>query len=131
MRAGVAAALNAASGGVCYAETRKYPPVRQGGVVVTSAGALSARFVFHAITLDWDRTATYKPSRDIIARLLSGCLYQADTLRLQSIAMPLLGTGNAGFSPAECLDITIEFLVKAMLRGATALPRVTLVLLPS
>lgn len=131
MRAGVARALDNASGGVCHAETRKFVPVRQGGVVVTSAGALKARFVFHAITLDWDHAATYKPSRDIIARLLSGCLYQADTLRLQSIAMPLLGTGNAGFSLAECLDITVEFLVKAMLRGATGLSQVTLVLLPT
>jgi len=131
MRAGVAAALNAASGGVCHAETRKFVPVRQGGVVVTSAGALRARFVFHAITLDWDHAATYRPSRDIILRLLSGCLYQADTLRLQSLALPLLGTGNAGFSAAECLDATVEFLVKAMLRGATALAQVTLVLLPT
>jgi O-acetyl-ADP-ribose deacetylase (regulator of RNase III) len=131
MRAGVARALDNASGGVCHAETRKFVPVRQGGVVVTAAGALKARFVFHAITLDWDHAATYKPSRDIIARLLSGCLYQADTLRLQSIAMPLLGTGNAGFSVAECLDITVEFLVKAMLRGATGLSQVTLVLLPT
>lgn len=131
MRAGVAAALNAGSGGVCHAETRKYVPVRQGGVVVSSAGALKARFVFHAITLDWDHAATYRPSHDIIVRLLSGCLYQADTLRLSSLAVPLLGTGNAGLSAAECLDATIEFLVKAMLRGGTALSQVTLVLLPS
>jgi O-acetyl-ADP-ribose deacetylase (regulator of RNase III) len=131
MRAGVANALNTASGGVCFAETRKYVPVRQGGVVVTAAGALRARFVFHAITLDWDHAATYRPSRDIILRLLSGCLYQGDTLRLQSLALPLLGTGNAGFSAAECLDVTVEFLVKAMLRGATGLSQVTLVLLPT
>jgi O-acetyl-ADP-ribose deacetylase (regulator of RNase III) len=131
MRAGVAAALNAASGGVCHAETRKFVPVRQGGVVVTSAGSLRARFVFHAITLDWDHAATYRPSRDILLRLLSGCLYQADTLRLQSLALPLLGTGNAGFSAAECLDATVELLVKAMLRGATGLSQVTLVLLPT
>lgn len=131
MRAGVAAALNTASGGVCFAETRKFVPVRQGGVVVTSAGSLRARFVFHAITLDWDHAATYRPSRDILLRLLSGCLYQADTLRLQSLALPLLGTGNAGFSFAECLDATVEFLVKAMLRGATGLSHVTLVLLPT
>jgi eukaryotic-like serine/threonine-protein kinase len=131
MRAGVAAALNTGSGGVCHAETRKFVPVRQGGVVVTSAGALKARFVFHAITLDWDHAATYRPSRDIIVRLLSGCLYQADTLRLQSIAIPLLGTGSAGFSAAECLDTTIEFVVKAMVRGATGVSHVTLVLLPT
>lgn len=131
MRAGVAAALNAASGGQCFAETRKFVPVRQGGVVVTSAGALRARFVFHAITLDWDHAVTYKPSRDIILRLLSGCLYQADTLRLATLALPLLGTGNAGLSAPECLDATMELLVKAMLRGATALSHITLVLLPS
>lgn len=130
MRAGVAKALNDASGGVCFAETRKYVPVRHGGVVVTSAGALPARFVLHAVTLDWDHGATYRPSRDLILRLLEGCFYQADTLKLRSLALPLLGTGTGGFSPAECLDTMVEFLIKAMLCGRTGLSNVTLVLRP-
>lgn len=130
MGGGVAKALNEASGGVCFAETRKYVPVRHGGVVITSAGALSARFVLHAVTLDWDRGATYRPTRDLILRLLEGCFYQADTLKLRSLALPLLGTGTAGFSPAECLDTMVAFLVKAMLRGVTGLSNVTLVLRP-
>lgn len=128
---GVAGALNRASGGVLREETRKFVPVRHGGVVVSSAGALKARFVFHAITLDWDHAATYRPSRDLILRLLEGCIYQAETLKLQSMALPLLGTGTAGFSAGECLDAMIEFLVKAMLRGATGLSRITLVLRPT
>lgn len=128
---GVAAALNWGSGGVCWLDTRKYVPVRQGGVVVSAAGTLRARFVLHAITLDWDQDATYRPSRDLILRLLEGCLYQAETLRLQSMALPLLGTGRAGFSAAECLDTMVGFLIKAMLKGATGLSQVTLVLQPS
>lgn len=131
MRGGVARALNEASGGVCFAESRKYVPVRHGGVVVTGAGSLRARFVLHAVTLDWDQGATYRPSRDLILRLLEGCFYQADTLKLRSLALPLLGTGTAGFSPAECLDTMVGFLVKAMLRGGTGLSNVTLVLRPS
>jgi O-acetyl-ADP-ribose deacetylase (regulator of RNase III) len=131
MRGGVARALNEASGGACHDETRKHVPVRHGGVVVSSAGALAARFVFHAITLDWDGRATYRPTRDLLVRLLEGCFYHAETLRLRSMALPLLGTGTAGFSPAECLDTMVEFLIKAMLRGGTALSHVTLVLLSS
>src|SRR5262249_41189969 len=128
MRGGVAKALNEASGFACFAETRKYVPVRHGGVVVSSAGRLRARFVLHAITLDWDIGATYRPSRDLIVRLLEGCFYQADTLKLESMALPLLGTGTAGFSPEECLDTMVEFLIKTMLRGGTGLAHVTLVL---
>ncbi|KYF93457.1 hypothetical protein BE20_43070 [Sorangium cellulosum] len=128
MSAGVAMALNHASGGVCHLETRKYVPVRHGGVVVSSAGRLSARFVFHAITLDWDHVATYRPTRDLILRLLEGCFYHADTMKLRSMALPLLGSGRAGFSPAECLDTMVEFLVKAMLLGGTGLSHVTIVL---
>jgi serine/threonine protein kinase len=128
MSGGVAMALNAASGHVCHMETRKYVPVRHGGVVVSSAGALKARFVLHAITLDWDHGATYRPSRDLIVRILEGCFYQVDTLKLRTMALPLLGTGRGGFSPAECLDTMVEFLVKAMLRGRTGLSHVTLVL---
>jgi len=130
MAGGVAKALNDGSGGVCFTETRKYVPVRHGGVVVTSAGALRARFVFHAITLDWDHGATYRPTRDLILRLLEGCLYQAETLRLQSLALPLLGTGTAGFSASECLDTIVSLLVKTMLRGGTGLTHITLVLRP-
>lgn len=130
MSGGAARALNVGSGGMCYAETRKYVPVRHGGVVVSAAGGLMARFVLHAITLDWDHATTYRPSRDLIVRLMEGCFYQADTLKLRSMALPLLGTGRGGFSRAECLDTMVEFLVKAMLRGATGLSHVTLVLWP-
>lgn len=131
MRGGVAAALNTGSGGVCGAEARKLVPVRHGGVVVTPAGSLRARFVLHAVTLDWDRGATYRPSRDLILRLLDGCLYHTETLKLSTLALPLLGTGTAGYSVPECLDTMVEYIVKAMLRGTTGLSRVTLVLLPS
>jgi O-acetyl-ADP-ribose deacetylase (regulator of RNase III) len=128
MSGGSALALNQGSGGVCYTETRKYVPVRHGGVVVSAAGGLKARFVFHAVTLDWDQGATYRPSRDLILRILDGCIYQADTLKLRSMVLPLLGTGRGGFSPAEGLDTMVEYLVKAMLRAGTGLSHVTLVL---
>jgi eukaryotic-like serine/threonine-protein kinase len=128
MRSGVAKALNVGSGGACFAETRKFVPVRHGGVVVTGAGSLRARFVFHAVTLDWENGATYLPSRDLILRLLEGCFYQATTLKLRSMALPLLGTGTAGFSAAECLDTMVGFLVRAMLWGGTGLSQVQLVL---
>jgi eukaryotic-like serine/threonine-protein kinase len=131
MSAGVAAALNRGSGGVCFQETRKFVPVRHGGVVVSSAGMLPARFVLHAITLDRQAHATYRPTRDLIARLLEGCFYHADTLRLRSLGLPLLGTGTAGFSPGECLDTMVSFLVKRLLRAGTAVEQVTLVLLPT
>lgn len=123
---GVAAALDEASGRVLGAETAKFHLVRQGGVVVTGAGQLKARFVFHAVTLDFERAAA--PSRDVLLQILAGCFYHADTLRLTSMALPLLGTGTGGFPVEVCLDTMMSYLVPVMLFGGHSMSRVDIVM---
>jgi putative ATPase len=72
MGGGVSGALNAASGWVLHQEARIYERVRHGGGVVTGAGQLKAKFVLHAVTLDFMERKTLEPNRDVILQLLDG-----------------------------------------------------------
>lgn len=52
MTAGVAGAIRASAGNVVQQEAQKLAPARLGDVLVTSAGLLPVRYIFHAVTLD-------------------------------------------------------------------------------
>ena len=125
---GVAASLRRAAGPGYTAEAHRYVPVRPGRVVVTSAGALPARYVFHGITLEGPVEDRVCPSRDLISEILAACFYHADTLFVKTMAFPLLGTGTGGFSPEVCLDTLFRFLARMMLRGLTSVREVRVVL---
>jgi O-acetyl-ADP-ribose deacetylase (regulator of RNase III) len=98
-------------------QTMKLRRVRPGRAVVTSAAGLPARYVFHGVILGSWRD---RPSRDLISQVLASCFYHADTLYVRTIAFPLLGTGNVGFSKSVCLDTTFRFLSRMLLRGSTS-----------
>jgi len=102
--------------------------VRPGRAVVTSAGTLKARFVFHGVTLGAEAGEWVEPSRDLITEIMESCFYHADTLRLRSLAFPLLATGAGRFPKDVCLDTMFRFLVRKLLRGVTTVSDVRLVL---
>jgi serine/threonine protein kinase len=125
---GAARAILRAAGPVIAEEARRYVPVRPGRAVVTSAGALPARFIFHGVTLGASRDPSVRPSRDLISEILASCFYHADSLHVQTIAFPLLGTGKGGFSQAVCLDTMFRFLARTLLRGITSVREARVVL---
>jgi O-acetyl-ADP-ribose deacetylase (regulator of RNase III) len=102
--------------------------VRPGRAVVTAAGELKAKFIFHGVTLGADAGTWVEPSRDLIAEIMESCFYHADTLRIRSIAFPLLATGAGGFPKDVCLDTMFRFLVRKLLRGVTTVTEARLVL---
>jgi serine/threonine protein kinase len=128
MGGGVSAALHRAAGATLAHEAHRYVPVRAGRAVVTSAGALRARFVFHAVTIGSKDGQYVLPSRDLISEILESCFYHADTLNVKSIAFPLLGTGVAGLSPDVCLDTMFRFLSRKLLHGLTTVRLVRIIL---
>jgi O-acetyl-ADP-ribose deacetylase (regulator of RNase III) len=69
-----------------------------------------------------------KPSRDLIAEIVASCLYQADSLYVETIAFPLLGTGTAGFAEDVCLDTMFRSLARAFLRRLSGLREARIVL---
>lgn len=126
MGGGVSGSINAATGFKASAEVQKYVPVRLGGVVVSSAGiSTAARFVLHAVSIDY--SSGTEPSRDVILSALHGCLYHVDVLNLRSLAVPLIGTGAGRFSPRVAVDTIVAFFVRTLLRRPSTLERVTIV----
>lgn len=98
---GISLAISQAAGEALNEDMRKFEiPVRLGRVVVTNAGRLPAKYVFHATTLDF---ATEPPMPALIAHLVRRILEIGAALEVKHIALPLLGTGTAGFTPAEGL----------------------------
>jgi O-acetyl-ADP-ribose deacetylase (regulator of RNase III) len=94
MSGGVSAAILSGAGSRLAAEAQKAVPARAGEIVVTSAGSLPARFVFHAITigprdLDFPREAIVRQATQRAIQLLP-------LLNCRSIAFPAIGTGAAG-----------------------------------
>jgi O-acetyl-ADP-ribose deacetylase (regulator of RNase III) len=109
-------------------QARRYVPVRAGRAVITSAGALPARFVFHAVMMGAQNQEWIVPSRDVIFEAMESCFYHADTLGLESIAFPLLGTGAGEFASDVCLDTMFQFLTRKFLHGLTTVRLARIVL---
>ena len=130
MDSGVGLALLRAAGDDVAREARRFRMVRPGRVVVTSAGRLAARFLFHGVTMGLLGDDWVLPSRDLIAEIMASCFYHADTLNVRSIAFPLLGTGVGGFSREVCLDTMFRYLARMFLHGLTCVQEARIVIFP-
>jgi len=132
MDGGVSVSLAQAAGPDLAKEAQRFVPVRPGRTVVTTAGSLPARFVFHAVTMggNWKNAGWIRPSRDLVTELMHSCFYQADTLNLKTLAFPLLGTGAGQLPMDVCLDTMFRFLANKFLQGLTSVREARIVLFP-
>jgi serine/threonine protein kinase len=128
MNVGVSAAIRAAAGEVTAAEARLQAPVRPGRAVATSGGNLPARLVIHGVTTGWVKGEVVRPSRDLIAEIMTSCFYHADSHDVHSIAFPLLGTGAMRLRRDICLDTMFQFFARMFLRGLTSVREARIVL---
>jgi O-acetyl-ADP-ribose deacetylase (regulator of RNase III)/tRNA A-37 threonylcarbamoyl transferase component Bud32 len=131
MPRGVALAIRRAGGRRIADEAARQAPIRPGRAIVTSAGDLPARFVFHAATSGFVANQFVPPSRDLIADIMTSCFYHADTHGLRSIAFPLLGTGGMGYPRDVCIDTMFQFLARMFLRGLTTVQDARIVIFPT
>ncbi len=115
MGGGVSAAIASAAGDSLLLDAAKSRPRSLGDVVVTTAGALSARYVFHGITIG--QVGQRRPPADVVRTITRRCLQIAGSLDVSSIAFPALGTGAAGFymedSAVAMAEIVTELLSSA------------------
>jgi O-acetyl-ADP-ribose deacetylase (regulator of RNase III) len=95
MGSGVAGALRRAANGPINDEATSKGPIDLGEVAVTDAYDLDADYVVHAAAMPHygDGKATDESIRDAT----TNALRKADELNLDSIVVPVLGTGAAGF----------------------------------
>jgi O-acetyl-ADP-ribose deacetylase (regulator of RNase III) len=130
MGGGVSARLGGA-GGPCVGEhARKLvapdrPSIRRGDVVVTTAGALPARYLFHAVTLDLD--SGQGPNEEVIEQATARAMELAESLAMTSIAFPALGTGVGGF-PFQAAARTMIRTITVALDSSTSVERATIAL---
>lgn len=117
MGGGVSAALARAAGRSLIADARKHVPLSLGDVVVTSAGKLSAKYIFHGVTIDLGNM-TYADA-GTICRITRRCLEIADMLGIREIAFPALGTGTALVPGEPCA----EAMTREITRFLSAAPR--------
>jgi O-acetyl-ADP-ribose deacetylase (regulator of RNase III) len=98
MGAGVAGALLRAGGEAVEREAVAQGPIPRGEAVVTTAGALPARYVIHAATMGEDLVTSPGAVREATASALE----RARERGLVSIALPALGTGVGGLRFDHC-----------------------------
>ena len=104
MDTGVAGAIRRKAGERIQEECDRLAPIRLGAAAVTSGATLKAFFVIHAASMRPGEKAT----AESIRLATSASLMRAEEKGIRSMAFPALGTGVAGFSPAECAPIMLR-----------------------
>lgn len=110
MGGGVSAALLRAGGDSILTDAAKKVPAALGDVIVTAAGRLPAKHIFHAITIG---RGDLEP-KEVIAKATRRCLELLDALGLDSIAFPAIGAGVAGFEYKEVAVHMAEVIVDSL-----------------
>jgi O-acetyl-ADP-ribose deacetylase (regulator of RNase III) len=99
MGGGVSASILRAGGNEIALDAAKKVPAKLGDVIITTAGRLKSQFVFHAITIGKNIAKT--EPKGIVKSATIKCLNLLNSLSLNSISFPAIGTGVAGFSYEE------------------------------
>jgi O-acetyl-ADP-ribose deacetylase (regulator of RNase III) len=110
---GVAGAIRRAAGPAVQDECDRHGPVRVGEAAITGAGKLRARYVIHAASMELGGRTTrssLKSSMDDAFRL-------AHQHQVETIAVPAVGTGIAGFPIDECARVMAECLRSVLSAG--------------
>jgi O-acetyl-ADP-ribose deacetylase (regulator of RNase III) len=90
---GVAGAISRAGGPEVQHESDERAPIGLGEAVETTAGAMPARWVIHAATME----PGGRTSAEVIERATRSTLAVAERLGCRSLALVAFGTGVAGF----------------------------------
>lgn len=106
---GVAAAIARAAGSELRRESAEHPRVPVGGAGVTTAGALPARWVVHAVGPVWSGGDSGEPG--LLASAYRSALAAATELGARSIAFPSISTGIFGYPIADAAATAIAVLL--------------------
>jgi O-acetyl-ADP-ribose deacetylase len=100
---GVAAAISRAGGPDVQRESDEKAPIGLGEAVETTAGAMPARWVIHAATMELGGPT----SADIIEQATRSTLARAEELGCRSLALVAFGTGVGGFPLDEAARLMV------------------------
>jgi len=114
--AGVAGAIRRAGGPSIQDECDAHGPVKVGQAAITGAGALRARYVLHAASMALGGRTT----RESLRSSMEHVFRLARAHEVETIAVPAVGTGIAGFPIDECGRVMAEVLGIALSEGWNA-----------
>jgi O-acetyl-ADP-ribose deacetylase (regulator of RNase III) len=112
---GVAGAISRAGGPEVQRESDEKAPIGLGEAVETTAGAMPARWVIHAATMELGGPT----SAEIIERATRSTLAKAEELGCGSLALVAFGTGVGGFPLEEAARIEVEEVRRHLDAGST------------
>jgi O-acetyl-ADP-ribose deacetylase (regulator of RNase III) len=121
MGGGVSNAIRSAGGNAVVLDAAKAVPREAGDVVVTTAGALSARYVFHVVTIGpgrWQDPGQDTDVAGLVRRVTRTCLELMPSLGVRSIVFPALGTGTARY-PIEAAAAAMAEVINDVLRQSS------------
>lgn len=103
---GVDGAIHRAGGPSIMQELRAYDGCATGSAVVTTAGLLPAKYIFHAVG------PVYRDGQSGEAKLLASayrtCLRLGEELGVKSISFPSISTGAYGYPVGEAARIAVD-----------------------
>ncbi len=111
---GVAGAIRRKGGDIIQQESNEIGSIPVGGAAITSGGALKARYVIHAASIQLGGQTTAHALRSSTAHSLR----IAAGKDLKTIAFPAVGTGIAGFPMEECAEIMLREVADHLKRGS-------------
>jgi O-acetyl-ADP-ribose deacetylase len=110
---GVAGAIRRKGGPSIQDECDAHGPVAVGEAAITGAGQLSARHVIHAASMALGGRTTSQT----LSRAMTATFAIARQHAIETLAVPAVGTGIAGFPLDECARIMAGCLRHAMDEG--------------
>jgi len=103
MGSGVAGAIKCQGGEQIEREAVAQGPIPVGTVVATSAGKLPAQAILHGAVMGPE----LRTSAELISRTTTACLELAESIKLDSLALPAFGTGVGGFPLDDCAELMV------------------------
>ena len=117
MSGGVSHSIKRAAGNQIINDAHKMLPAKIGDVVITSAGNLDSKYIFHCLTID-DKylTDTWAglnvPTQDrvdnIVRSCINRCFQLVSALNIKSIAFPVIGSGSAHMPFKSVIEIMAD-----------------------
>ena len=94
---GVAGAILRSGGAAIQRECNELSPISIGEIAITSAGRLSAKYIYHAATMKLGGRSNV----DIISSAMKNILQLAEKQKIHTLSMPAIGCGIGGVDIRE------------------------------
>lgn len=122
MGGGISRAIVERAGSSVVIDAAKAVPCDLGDVVVTGAGALPSRYVFHVVTIGPEgQVGDRDQATELIRTSVERCLEIAEALRAGSIAFPALGAGAARLPPDAVARALVGTVIDRLRRTSSDL----------